>query len=141
MSDPQPRWVFRHRLTVRFSDCDLLGHVNNAVYLTYFEECRVEWWKQLGGAMGTSGLGVIVAHASCNYRAPLFASDEIEVRLGVSAIGTRSVTFDYQITRAATGTLAADGRTVVVAFDYMAGRSMPLPDETRHLLSTLPELA
>ena len=60
-----PRWVFHHRLTVRFSDCDLLGHVNNAVYLTYFEECRLEWWRTFGDRpMGTAGFGVIIAHVA-----------------------------------------------------------------------------
>ena len=82
-----PRWVFHHRLTVRFSDCDLLGHVNNAVYLTYFEECRLEWWRTFGDRpMGTAGFGVIIAHCSCNYRAPAFVSDRLEVSLAVAAI-------------------------------------------------------
>ena len=59
------RWAHRHRLTVRFSDCDLLGHVNNAVYLTYFEECRVAWWRELGGSTTLpGGIGVILVLAT-----------------------------------------------------------------------------
>lgn len=132
-----PRWVFRHRLKVRFSDCDLLGHVNNAVYLTYFEECRLEWWRHLGGEAGMPGAGAIIAHASVNYRAPAFLSEELDVRIAVAALGNSSVTLDYAITNAATGAPVADGRTVNVAFDYAANRTIPLPPETRARLSSL----
>ncbi|MGC4085207.1 MAG: acyl-CoA thioesterase [Vicinamibacterales bacterium] len=97
------RWAFRHRLAVRFSDCDLLGHVNNAVYLTYLEECRVAWWRDLGGTWGMPGVGAILVHASCNYRAPAHTGDELEIRLAVSAIGTSSVTMEYRDRTAGVG--------------------------------------
>ena len=127
-----PRWVFHHRLSVRFSDCDLLGHVNNAVYLTYFEECRLEWWRTFGDRpMGTTGFGVIIAHCSCNYRAPAFVSDRLEVSLAVAAVGTSSLTIDHLITHVESGRVLADGRTVVVAYDHEAGKSVPIPPATR----------
>jgi acyl-CoA thioester hydrolase len=133
------RWAFSHRLAVRFSDCDLLGHVNHAIYFTYFEQCRFEWWRRLGGTTGMPGVGAIIVHAACNFRAPAFASEELEIRLGVGAIGTSSITLDYEILNVASGALIADGRTVIVAYDYEARRSMPLPDETRaRLLETQP---
>lgn len=125
------RWAYRHRLTVRFSDCDLLGHVNNAVYLTYFEECRVAWWRELSGGPTLPGVGVILARAECNYRAPATVSDALEVRLAVTAIGTSSVTMEYEIEHLATGRLLADGKTVVVAYDYKTGKSVPVPPDTR----------
>ncbi|MBS1819888.1 MAG: acyl-CoA thioesterase [Acidobacteria bacterium] len=134
-------WDFRHRLTVRFSDCDLLGHVNNAVYLTYFEECRVAWWRHLGSPFGMPGVGAILVHASCNYRAPAHFSDELEVRLAVAGLGNSSVTTDHEIVHAASGRLVADGRTVIVAYDYDAEKTVPLPDETRRLLAPRPESA
>ena len=49
--------LFRHRLTVRFRDCDAMGHVNHAVYFTYMEQCRFALWRQLGGGMGLPGAG------------------------------------------------------------------------------------
>jgi acyl-CoA thioester hydrolase len=133
------RFVFHHTLAVRFSDCDLLGHVNHAVYLTYFEQCRLEWWRHLGGSTGMPGAGAIIVHASCNYRAPAHVSDELDVRLAVAALGTSSVTLDYEIVHAVSGQLVADGRTVNVAYDYTAGRTIPLPAETRALLSRAAE--
>lgn len=132
-------WAYRHRLTVRFSDCDLLGHVNNAVYLTYFEECRVAWWRHLGATGGMPGVGAILVHASCNYRAPAHTSDELEVRLAVASLGNSSVTMDHEIVHVESGRLVADGRVVVVAFDYAAGSTVALPDATREkLLQTIP---
>ena len=133
------RWAFRHRLAVRFSDCDLFGHVNHAVYFTYFEQCRLEWWRHLGGTSGMPGAGAIIVHASCNYRAPSHVSDELEVRLAVAALGTSSVTLDYEIVNVASGQLVADGRTVNVAYDYAAGHTIPLPPETRVRLSAPPD--
>lgn len=131
------RWAFRHRLSVRFSDCDLFGHVNHAVYFTYFEQCRLEWWRHLGGTTGMPGVGAIIAQAVCNFRAPAFVSDELEIRLAVAAIGTTSVTLEYDIENLASGTRIADGRTVIVAYDYSAHRSIPVPEETRaKLLAT-----
>lgn len=127
-------WAFRHRLTVRFSDCDLLGHVNHAVYLTYFEECRVAWWRHLGGTQGMPGAGAILVHASCNYRAPAHMSESLEISLAVTAVGTSSVTMEYEITNVASGRLIADGKTVVVAYDYTAGTVIPLPADTREAL-------
>jgi acyl-CoA thioester hydrolase len=135
------RWVFHHRLAVRFSDCDLLGHVNHAVYFTYFEQCRFEWWRNLGAGTGMPGAGAIIVHASCNYRAPSYVSDELEVRLAVAALGNSSVTLDYEIVNAASGQQVADGRTVNVAFDYASGRTIPLPPDTRALLSRVAEQA
>jgi acyl-CoA thioester hydrolase len=137
-----PRWVFHHRLTVRFSDCDLLGHVNNAVYFTYFEECRLEWWRTFGDSpMGTPGFGVIIAHCSCNYRAPAFVSDRLEIALSVAAIGTSSLTIDHLVTHVESGKVLADGRTVVVAYDHQAGKSVPIPPATRATLAAFMEPA
>ena len=136
MSDS--RWAFTHRLTVRFSDCDLFGHVNNAVYFTYFEECRVEWWPTLGERpMGATGFGAIIAHCSCNYRSPAFFGDDLDVSLAVAAVGTSSVTIDHQVVHAKTGRLIADGRTVVVAFNHEAQKTVPVPEATRERLRAL----
>ncbi len=142
MSEPAPdsRWTFRHRLTVRFSDCDMLGHVNNAVYLSYLEECRIEWWKAIGEPpiSGGSGVGAIMAHASLNYRAPLFLSDEVEIRLAVHKVGTSSVTVDYELVNVATGVVVADARTVAVAFDFGQNRTVPVSPETRERMLSRP---
>lgn len=81
------------------------------------------------------GVGAIIVHASCNYRAPSHVSDELEVRLALAALGTSSVTLDYEIVNVTSEQLVADGRTVNVAYDYAAGHTIPLPQDTRVRLS------
>jgi acyl-CoA thioester hydrolase len=125
---------FNHRLVVRFRDCDLMGHANHAVYFTYMEQCRFALWQHLGGGTGLPGAGTIIVHAECDYRAPSFIHDELEVRLNVGDIGRSSFTFLYEIVNVANGRPVADGKTVNVTFDYAANRTIPIPDDTRALL-------
>jgi acyl-CoA thioester hydrolase len=137
--------LLRHRLTARFSDCDPLGHVNNAVYLTFLEQARLRLWReQFGFAArpippgGRRGEGFILARAEIDFRAQAFADDELEVRLSLAGFGRSSATYDYEIVNVASGQLVASARTVQVWFDYDAGRSAPISEEMRRTLSTSP---
>jgi acyl-CoA thioester hydrolase len=127
------RFAFRHRLEVRFRDCDAMGHVNNAVYFTYLEQCRLTFWRQLTGE-GSPLSRVIVARAECDYRAPALFGDQLEIRLAVGDIGRSSFSLLYEIVKLETGARVAEGRTVMVTYDYAAGKSVPVPDSTRDLL-------
>jgi YbgC/YbaW family acyl-CoA thioester hydrolase len=102
---------FRHRLVVRFSDCDPMGHANHAIYFTYFEQCRLTWWRHLGSTSGLPGAATVIVHAACDYRAPAHVHDELEVRLTLGAIGRTSVTLMYEIVNVATGLRLAEGQT------------------------------
>ena len=125
---------FSHRLAVRIRDCDMMGHANHAVYFTYMEQCRFALWRHLGDDTGLPGAGTIIVHAECDYRAPSFVHDELEVRLKVGDIGRSSFTFLYEIVKVASGQRVAEGKTVNVTFDYAAGRTIPIPETTRALL-------
>jgi acyl-CoA thioester hydrolase len=126
--------AFTHRLEVRFRDCDSMGHVNHAVYFTYFEQCRFALWRRLGGGTGLPGSGTIMVHAECDYRAPAFINDTLDIRLRVGDMGRSSFAFHYAIVNVATGQRLADGKTINVTFDYAAGKTIPMPDRTRQLL-------
>src|SRR4051794_4121096 len=127
-------FAYRHRLSVRFRDCDAMGHVNHAVYLTYFEQGRLTFWRELTGAPSPL-TRVIVARVECDYRAPAHFGDELEVRVGIGAISRSSFTLVYEIAHAASGQAIANGKTVMVSYDYEKNASMPIPDATRELLS------
>jgi acyl-CoA thioester hydrolase len=140
---------FSHAIEVRFRDCDPMGHVNHAVFLTYLEQARFAYWRALhveadcsvGPGAGTStrlyaktsgpDAGIIIARAEVDFRAPILMGDPIEVRLWVSAIGRSSFTLDYEIVRRPEDRVVASARTVIVAYDYTAGRSIPIPDDMR----------
>ena len=121
---------FEHELEVRFRDCDSFGHVNNAVYLTYLEQARFAYWQRLSGQFGTVR-NIILARVECDYRKPAVAGDRLVVRLRVTTIGNSSFTLEYEIVNAKTRELVAQARSVQVTYDYVAGRSVPIPDDMR----------
>jgi acyl-CoA thioester hydrolase len=122
--------TFEHELEVRFRDCDGLGHVNNAVYLTYLEQARFAFWQRLTGVSGIPR-SFILARVECDYRVQATAGDRLVVRLLVTAVGKSSFTFEYEIVNARTREVVATARTVQVMYDYQAGRSIPVPDDIR----------
>ena len=134
--------LLRYRLEVRFSDCDPLGHVNNAVYLTYLEQARIVLWRsQVGswsrvGADGRRGEGFILARAEIDFRSQAHDGDQLEVRLALVSFGRTSATYEYEIVDVPTGRLVAAARTIQVWYDYDTGRPAPLTDETKRRLST-----
>ena len=133
---PASGFAYRHRLSVRFRDCDAMGHVNHAVYFTYLEQCRLTFWREVTGGPSPH-TRVIIARAECDYRAPAHFGDELEVRLNVGDIGRSSFALEYEIVHAGGDHVVATGRTVMVSYDYAANTSVPLPDATRSLLEGL----
>ena len=129
------------RLLVRFSDCDPLGHVNNATYLTYLEQARIILWREQVGPLGrpkadgTRGEGFILARAEVDFKSQAHDGDVLDVRLSLAAFGTKSATYDYEVVDTASGRLVVAARTVQVWFDYDANRSIPIADDTKALLS------
>lgn len=134
--DSRVNAIFSHRLEVRFRDCDAMGHVNNAVYLTYLEEARFHHWRASGlaGDDGQRVPSVILARVEIDYRRAAKYGDALDIRLGVAAIGRTSFTYEYEIVDV-TNQLVASARTVLVSFDYAAGRPVPLPEELKAALS------
>jgi acyl-CoA thioester hydrolase len=131
---PAESFPFRHQLVVRFSDCDPIGHANHASYFTYFEQCRLTWWRHLGSTSGLPGASTVIVHAECDYRAPAFAHEQLEVRLTLGGIGRSTVTLMYEIVNAATGATLAEGRTVNVTLDPQTRQVIPVPDATRAIM-------
>ena len=121
-------------MEVRFRDCDLRGHVNHVVFLTYFEQCRLSYWRKETG-IAEPNVTVIVAHVECDYRAPAYFGDELDVRMNIGDIGRTSFSLVFEVVNARSGAKLADGKAVMVAYDYAAGAPVPLPAESRQLLA------
>lgn len=125
---------FSIRFPVRFRDIDVLGHVNNAVYFTYMEQARTEYWMKVFEVEDLNGISFIVAHAECDFKKSARMGDEIQVTIKTSSIGKSSFVWDYEILNAANSELFARGKTIQVYFDYTTQKSVPVPSDVRSKL-------
>jgi len=118
-----------HREQVRFRDCDSLGHVNNAVYLTYLEEARVD----LRNEFGFDWTQMILARCEIDFRDQVSVGEVVEVTMWPTRVGNKSFDLAYELKVG--DRIVAEAKTVLVAFDYERGESVPLRDDWRKLLS------
>ena len=128
---------FSIRVKVSFRDIDALGHVNNAVYFTYMESARAEYWIKLFDCRDITQLGFIVAHAECDYKVAARYADELEVSIRTSSVGNSSFVWDYEIRKVSTGDLVAQGKTIQVYYDYARQQKLPVPDDVRAKLLSM----
>lgn len=122
---------FRHRIRVRFNECDPQGHVFNANYLAYFDLCLTELWRDLGGyaAMVGDGVDMVVAEANVRYLASLGFDDEIDLVLRSVKLGNTSMTSELAIERGTT--VVAEGTLRHVYVDNAARSTAPIPEAVR----------
>jgi acyl-CoA thioester hydrolase len=124
VSPPRPAdgYALAVAIEVRFRDLDSMGHVNNAVFLTYFENARIAYWKAVPGIGSRREVDYVLARAECDFRSPLTLEDAPACHVRVASFGRRSFTFEYLLRDERTGRVAAAGRTVQAMYDYAAGR-------------------
>jgi acyl-CoA thioester hydrolase len=117
-------------IPIRWRDVDNYGHVNNAVYLTYLEECRDRWVRRtLGGSVD-----FVIVRIAIDFRRELSLEDEVvEVSCKGTGYGTSSIR-TIETIRARAGWIAAESASVVVAHDPAARRSRPLTEAERSSL-------
>ena len=124
-------------IPIRWGDMDAMGHVNNAVYLRYFEIARLEWLYKIGAPPDpTRGSGPIIVNAFCNYLRQLEFPGDLLARHYVANPGRSS--FDTFITLERVdqpGVRYAEGGSTTVWTDYAAQKSAPLPDWLRALVT------
>jgi acyl-CoA thioester hydrolase len=129
---------FGHRrsVEVRFGDTDAMGHVNNAVYLSYAEAARLAWWSDVTGETivreGDRTEGLILAEAEVAFRSPVHFGETVVVETRATRIGRSSVAVDHRLTTASEAgavRLVATVRSVIVRYDYEAEAPVPWRDE------------
>jgi acyl-CoA thioester hydrolase len=127
-------------IVVRWGDQDYLGHVNNILYLQYFETARIEYLMRLG--MDPPGptwqeSGLIIKSVSCRFAAPVTFPDTLSVGARISSIGHDRAIMEHAAYSQKLGRLAAEGDAVIVSYDYVAGTRAPLPPSTLAAITTL----
>ncbi len=130
-------------MQVRFGDLDAMGHVNNAVYFTYFEVARTSYMRQLGFESPGEGRPMsdlfpyILAEASCRFLAPISLGQAIVLHARTTRMGTKSFDLEFLVTDGSTGAALAVGRTVQVFYDYEAHSSVAVPAAVRARIEAL----
>jgi len=130
------REKFKHitRVEVRFADMDSFGHVNNASFLTFIEQARIKYFDDISGwDYNPSKEGVILAHASLDFLRPLHFKEELSVLTVCTGIGTKSISIAHRIITEAMEEVAT-AESVLVAFDYNAMKSIPVPARWREAI-------
>jgi acyl-CoA thioester hydrolase len=117
--------LFKTPVAVRFKDIDAMGHVNNAVYATYFEEARAAFARQVLGLTRLDAFDFVVARLEIDFRRPLLYGEDLEAALWVGRMGQRSFTLEYRLTSGAN--TVAEGRSVQVFYDYASGVPKAVP--------------
>lgn len=121
---------FRHRIRVRWNECDLQGVVFYANYLTYFDVAMTELWREAVepfGDMNATGADMVVAEALIAYRASARFDDELDLVASVVSMGETSMTTALSVERMPAGELLAEGRLrhVFVEPETLKKRSIP----------------
>ena len=129
-----PSFTVTHELHPRFRDTDAMGHINNAVYVTYLEVARQEYWRAIAGLPDYRRVPFILAHVTIDFRSEALVNEVLLVDIRCGTVGTRSFTFEYRIREKGSARLVVEARSVQVCYDYGTKRSMPVPDELRRQL-------
>jgi acyl-CoA thioester hydrolase len=125
-----------HEIVPRFRDTDAMGHINNAVYVTYLEVARQVYWARLDQDRDYRRVPFILAHVTIDFRSEALVSEVLEVGIRLEWIGTKSFAFVYQIWEKTTGRTVVEATTVQVCYDYVARRTLPVPDDLRRSLES-----
>lgn len=125
----------RFPLATRYADYDTKGHVNNAVYLTFFEMARHSLWSE--SWQRDADPPFIVAEATVKYASSAKVGEPLAIDITVAEIRSKAWVFRYAIRDARDERLVAEGETVQVMFDYTQRLSVPIPDDVRQLLGTI----
>lgn len=125
-------------IQIRFNDIDLLNHVNNACYLSFFELGRVNYLNQiLSKHINWQQSGFIIARTETNHVVPIYLLDEIYCFTKIIKIGTKSITIKNSLVKKTGNDLieCANGIGILVAMDYINKVTIDLPDKWRELMA------
>jgi len=132
-----PGQPFIHRERVRFGDLDAMRHLNNVVFLRYFESARIAYLRELTPGHNPAspeggGLGFIFAECHISYRSPVHFDEEVAVHCSIGEVRRSAFRVDFEMR--VEERLAAEGHGWLVGFDYETQRPMALPEQLRERL-------
>ncbi|RLT75557.1 acyl-CoA thioesterase [bacterium J10(2018)] len=129
---PAPQFPFRHMLPLqmRFNDFDMLGHLNNAVYIQFFDLGKSSYFQDvLPQAVDWKHINIVVVNINCDYYAPTYIHESVAVVTTVTRMGEKSFSLEQRIVNTATGEVKCVARTVMAGIDLTTGKSAPIAEE------------
>jgi|Deesub1362A_J573_1020465.scaffolds.fasta_scaffold05651_2 acyl-CoA thioester hydrolase len=128
---------FYYPLEIRYGDIDAQRHVNNARYFTFMEQARVRYFEHLGLWDGRDfdDVGIILLEASCTFKAPIQYGQQVRLGARVVRLGNKSIEMEYRFEEQTSGSILAEGRAILVSYDYHRNRSRRIPDAWREAIS------
>jgi acyl-CoA thioester hydrolase len=127
----------RFTVPVQWGDQDAFGHINNVVYIRWFESARIAYLEQSGldPLLLQHGLGPILANVSCNYRRQLLYPDTVTIGARITRLGRTSLTMRHAVLSHAQQAIVADGDSIVVTFNYKTQQSVEIPQDVREAIA------
>lgn len=123
-------------IQVRFVDVDMMSHVNNATYLSYFEYARMDFFYQvLGSDWDWQKDGIILLKNEIEYLIPVRLEDKPEIVVDVRKLGNKSFSLGYSLT--VNGKVCCQGVSILVAYDYTVGGAQLIPSVMRAKLESI----
>ena len=135
---------YRHPIEIRYVDTDALGHVNNAIYFSYFEAARAGYYEQISGHPFGTGPDAaqqtfVIAEARITYRQPVVFGEPVACACRVSWAGRSSFGMEYRVEALASplgvARTIADGATVQVFYDLTTGKVIRMPADLLETMS------
>ncbi len=116
------------KIQIRFSDCDMMGHVNNAVYLSYIEMARIHYFTYLFGTdRDWKRNGILVRKNEIEYIKPVLFRDQASIQAFITHIGKSSFVMEYELQVGSE--IYTKAQSVLVYFDSETQKSTLLPEE------------
>jgi acyl-CoA thioester hydrolase len=111
---------------------DSLGHINNIIYLQYFEEARIQWMNGLGSPLDTRSTGMILKKSSITYHRPLTHPADVVIETRCGHVGRSSFVLDCTLANTTAPTeVACEAQFVIVWYDYVEATPAAIPDWLR----------
>ena len=129
----------RTSIQIRFTDIDVFGHVNNAIYAELFDTARYTFIKVLLPDLDPKGRSIVLVHLDTDFRKQILFTDRICVETWINKVGERSVGMGQRIVNEEDGSVHAESSSVLSTYDAALQQSFPMPEKWRKALEAIKE--
>ena len=131
--------LYKHKIEVqpRFNDFDPMGHVNNTIFMNYFDIGKVDYFRAVWNTeiVDWKEIGLVIARVETDFISPILMGEKIIVRTTILRIGNKSLELSQQLVNSDTNQLKAAARTIMVGFDVNTNSAEPITEKCVEAIS------